>query len=216
MATKPLLRYSDPTRGAGANGLLDAAVWRLGEKGRPAGLLTIEIYGDASETALLSYEFASLSDGELTLTHSQQKELVWEAPGGALTMRPLAGAGQPAGTTAARLGQMRQLMRRFKVTETYQGVPTECRLLTQPIDRYSEGAEIVDGALFAFANGTNPEIGVLIECGKSGWSYGVARLCSAESKVELDGGVVATFATGDYRVRQGNYLAHTHPISLAK
>ncbi len=42
---KPQLRYSDPTRGtAEANVLLDATVWRLGEKGRPTALVTLEIY----------------------------------------------------------------------------------------------------------------------------------------------------------------------------
>ncbi len=218
-AAQPLLRYSDPTRAApGASGLLDATVWRLGEKGRPAGLLTIEIYGGTPESAILSYEFAALADGELSLSHTLQKDLAWQTPGRALTMRPLSGASQPAETLAARLGQMRQLVRRFKVTETYEGVPTQCRLLAQPIDRYrSADSEIIDGALFAFANGTNPEIGVLVECGKVGWSYGLARLSAAESKVELDGTVIATFAGGDFRlVRRGAYLAHHHPIPVAK
>src|SRR5262249_46682755 len=48
VAPKPLLRYSDPTRGgiqeSAANVLLDAAVWRLGTEGRPTALVTTEIY----------------------------------------------------------------------------------------------------------------------------------------------------------------------------
>jgi hypothetical protein len=135
-----------------------------------------------------------------------------------LTMRPLPGAGQPALTPAARLGQMRQFTRRFKVSESYQGITVECRLLAQPIDRYqSEDGTIVDGALFAFANGTNPEIGLFIEASKAGWSYGLARLCAAESKVELDGKEVASFAAGDFRrLKQGNYLNYHHDIPLPK
>ena len=44
-ADKPLLRYSDPTRGtSAANVLIDATVWRLGEQGRPTALITLEIY----------------------------------------------------------------------------------------------------------------------------------------------------------------------------
>src|SRR5579885_2070252 len=47
-ASKPLLRYSDPTRGgitdAAVNVLLDASVWRLGTEGRPTALVTVEIY----------------------------------------------------------------------------------------------------------------------------------------------------------------------------
>ena len=136
----------------------------------------------------------------------------------ALTMRPLEGAGRPAETPAARLGQMRQFTRRFKVTESYQDVTVECRLLAQPIDRYlDEGAGIVDGALFAFANGTNPEIGVLLEADKDRWTYGLARISAAESKVELDGKPVAAFPAGDFRlIKEGNYLNEHHAIQLAK
>jgi hypothetical protein len=212
---KPLLRYSDPTRVVpGAHSLLDATVWRLGDKGRPLGLLTLEIYGKTPETAILSYEFASLADGELALAHGEQKELAWQFPAGGLTMRPLPGAGQPGDSPAARLGQMRQFTRRFKVSESYQGVTVECRLLAQPIDRYqSEDGTIVDGALFAFANGTNPEIGLLIEASKAGWTYGLGRLCAAECKIELDGKEVGSFAAGDFRnVKQGHYLNYNHPI----
>src|SRR5688572_7559805 len=57
---KPLLRYSDPTRGLGetdANVLLDASVWRLGVAGRPTALVTLEIYRSTTETGVLSYEF---------------------------------------------------------------------------------------------------------------------------------------------------------------
>jgi hypothetical protein len=219
LAAKPLLRYSDPTRAApGANGLLDATVWRLGDKGRPAGLLTFEIYDHTPEMAIFSYEFSSLSEQELSLSLPEHKELTWQAAGGGLTMRPLSGAGQPADTAAARLGQMRQLTRRFKVSESYQDVTVECRLLAQPIDRYqTEDGEIVDGALFAFANGTNPEIGVLIEASKAGWSYGLTRLSAAESKVELDGREVAAFPAGDFRlVKRGHYLNYNHPIPVPK
>src|SRR5204863_10144352 len=54
LVSKPLLRYSDPTRGAfgGANVLLDGGVWRLGTKGRPTALVTIEIYGGTDEPRL--------------------------------------------------------------------------------------------------------------------------------------------------------------------
>jgi len=217
--SQPILRYSDPTRAApGANGLLDATVWRLGEKGRPAGLLTMEIYDHSPETAILSYELASLADAELSVSHADQKELAWQMPGKGLTLRPLADAARPAETPAARLGQMRQLTRRFKVSESYQGVTVECRLLAQPIDRYqSDDDQVVDGALFAFANGTNPEIGVLIECNKAAWSYGLARLSAADSKVELDGREVATFPAGDFRLqKQGNYLNYNHTIPTPK
>jgi hypothetical protein len=218
-ASKPLLRYSDPTRNApGAAGLLDAAVWRLGESGRPLGLLTLEIYNDAGTAAVLSYEFAALSEHELGLTHSEQKTIAWETPAKALVMQPLAGAPEPADAAAGRLVQMRQLVRRFKVSEIFEDITLECRLLTQPIDRYSSADDkITDGAIFVFANGTNPEVGVLVECGPAGWSFGFVRLTSAESYAELDGKKVATFAKGDFRlVKRGPYLADANAIEIAK
>jgi hypothetical protein len=62
LVSKPLLRYSDPTRGtgvaSGANVLLDAGVWRLGPKGRPTALVTIEIYGGSNEPRLVAFEFS--------------------------------------------------------------------------------------------------------------------------------------------------------------
>jgi hypothetical protein len=216
---KPLLRYSDPTRTVpGANSLLDATVWRLGKSGRPAGLLTMEIYNDAEDRAILSYEFAALAKEELSLTHTNRAEVAWQTPGGALAMQPLADAPMPAGTSSLRVGQMRQLARRFKVSEKYMDSPTECRLLSQPIDRYESPEDgIIDGALFVYANGTNPEIGILLECSEAGWSYGFARLSAAESKVELSGKEVASFPGGDFRLaRQSNYVAHNHLIKIAK
>jgi hypothetical protein len=83
---------------------------------------------------------------------------------------------------------MRQLARRFTVQAEWRGEKTDCRLLTQPIDRYDdETAGIVDGAVFVFANGTNPEMGLLLECSEELWSYGVFRLTAAKLWAQRDG-----------------------------
>jgi hypothetical protein len=215
--TKPLLRYSDPTRGIGtANVLLDAGVWRLGEKGRPLALVTLEIYGKASGDALLSYEFLAMVDAKLSLTHRQEKTVTWTSRGkDALSMSPLPEAPTPAATVNGRLVQMRQFARRFRVHETTSDGEVECRLLAQPIDRYQDGAVIVDGAIFAYANGTNPEAGIVLECSSERWVYGVIRLSSAELQIELDGSEVAHLPAGDFRLaRDSNYSAAAHPVKL--
>jgi hypothetical protein len=112
---------------------------------------------------------------------------------------------------------MRQLARRFAVHETVNDQVIECRLLAQPIDRYqSPEDEIEDGAIFAFANGTNPEIGLVLECDKAAWTYGTVRLSAAESVVKLDGREVARYAKVDSRMRQGNYTSNSEPIELPK
>jgi hypothetical protein len=213
---KPLLRYSDPTRGTTeANVLLDATVWRLGEKGRPTALVTLEIYRASEENNILAYEFLSLSPAKFSLKHKRHEKVAWEAAGDALQLKGLPGAPKPAASAAARLLQMRQLARKFTAREKIKDTDIQCRLLPQPIDRYhSKEAGILDGAIFVYANGTNPELGVLLECNEKEWSYGIARLSSVESKVELDGKEVASFLQGDFGLKgQGNYVSTSHPIS---
>jgi hypothetical protein len=222
VASKPLLRYSDPTRGgvlkgAAANVLLDAAVWRLGTEGRPTALVTVEIYQAPDTSRVLAFEFLSLSAAKFALKHKTEK-IRWDATGSALTLKELPDAPKPAATAAARLAQMRQLARRFAATERVNKESIECRLLTQPIDRYQSAAEkIVDGAIFAYANGTNPELGVVFESNGERWLYGIFRLTSAEARVTLDGRQVAAFDHFDARGRtDGPYHSASHKIDKDK
>src|SRR5688500_16839893 len=54
-AAKPLLRYSDPTRGLeNATTLLDASLWRLGESGRPTAIVTLEMYRAPNQPDVLA------------------------------------------------------------------------------------------------------------------------------------------------------------------
>lgn len=218
---KPLLRYSDPTRGLGtseANVLLDASVWRIGLTGRPTALLTLEIYRSTGEAGVLSYEYLSLADAKYRLRRKSVENVVWDATGSALTLRAIPDAPKPAESAAARLTQMRQFARRFTVREILEGQPIPCRLLSQPIDRYqSPDNQILDGAIFTFANGTNPETGLILECDKSHWSYGIVRLSAAEAHIELDGREVDRYPFfGEYGRRDGSYTSKTHPIPLTK
>jgi hypothetical protein len=86
--------------------------------------------------------------------------------------------------------------------------------LTQPIDRYRSAAEkIVDGAIFAFANGTNPEVGVVFETDGQRWQYGALRLTSAEASVWLDGRQVAAYESFNPRGRtEGPYHNASYKI----
>jgi hypothetical protein len=194
-ASKPLLRYSDPTRGkdAAANVLLDAGVWRLGTEGRPTALVTIEIYQASDTSRVLSFEFLSLSETSYSLKHKTEK-IRWDPMGSALKLEELPDAPKPVATAPARLAQMRQLARRFGAKERLNNESIECRLMAQPLDRYqSEADKIADGAIFAFANGTNPEVGVVFESDGGRWRYGTLRLSAAELSITLDGRPVATY-----------------------
>jgi hypothetical protein len=221
-APRPLLRYNDPTRGgvkeeSSNNVLVDAGVWRLGTEGRPTALVTLEIYRAPDGAHVLSYEFLSLTEAKFALKHKTEN-VRWDATGSGLSLKELPEAPKPAATPAARLAQMRQLARRFGATETFNKETVECRLLAQPIDRYeSEADKITDGAIFALANGTNPEIGIVLEADARRWRYGIIRLSSAESTVTLDGKEVAAFEKFNARGRRdGPYNSGSHKIELGK
>jgi hypothetical protein len=221
--SKPLLRYSDPTRGGGTaneaepNVLLDAGVWRLGTEGRPTALVTVEIYREPDGSRMLAYEFLSLSESRFSLKH-KTKNIRWDAKDSALKLKELPDAPKPATSAAARLAQMRQLARRFAAKERVNKVSIECRLLTQPIDRYQSAAEkIVDGAIFAYANGTNPELGVVFESDGERWRYGTVRLTAAESSVTLDGREIVAFERFNARGRtDGPYHCTSLRIDMGK
>jgi hypothetical protein len=93
-----------------------------------------------------------------------------------------------------RLRQMKELARRFAAHEFWDpdNQRYELRMLAQPIHRYRDPlAGLLDGAMFLFAHGTNPEIVLLIEAAgqdaaAAAWQYGFARLGSAELHVSLD------------------------------
>jgi hypothetical protein len=217
VSPQPLLRYSDPTRGGvketAVNVLLDAAVWRLGAGGRPTALVTTEIYQAGDGSRVLAYEFLALTASPFSLKH-RTEAIRWDATSSALALKELPDAPKPATSPAARLAQMRLLAKRFAVKERVNDVPIECRLLPQPIDRYrSDADKVADGAIFAFANGTNPEVGVLLESDGERWRYGTLRLTAAECSVWLDGQEVATFEKFNGRGRtDGPYHNGAHKI----
>jgi hypothetical protein len=219
---KPLLRYSDPTRGgikteAANNVLLDAGVWRLGTEGRPTALVTVEIYQFPDRSRVLSLEFLSLTEAKFSLKHKTE-DVYWNATASGLNLKELPDAPKPAATAAARLTQMRQFVRRFAAKERFNNESIECRLLAQPIDRYQSAAEkIVDGAIFAYANGTNPELGVVFESDGERWLYGILRLTAAESIVTLDGRQVVAYDRFNARGRRdGPYNSGSYKIEMGK
>ena len=205
----PLLRYSDQTRR-----LLDAAVWRLGETGRPTAFVILELRpGEGAE--VLSYEFCSLASEPFAMESALG--IKWSPAGAELKMLSLDGAPQPAASPRARLAQLRQLAQRFAAREVRHEEPIACRLMPQPIDRYSDiEAGIVDGAVFTFANGTNPELGLLLECSDKAWSYGAFRLSAAALVAELDGKTFLTVeaVTSLQLPPSAPYCSRRHPIDL--
>jgi hypothetical protein len=174
MAT-PVLRFNDPARD-----FHDATIWGFGERGRPLCLLAIEQYGDRSW-----FECISLSSEPFT---AAADSLRWSPKAGGPELQPFPGAPPPADKAPRRLVQMKELLGQLRAYEVGRnGAKYELRLMPRPLVRYDDAeAELVDGALFAFAYGTNPELLAIIEArgaAPAKWQVAFARCGTAEPHV---------------------------------
>src|SRR5262245_27245806 len=201
LTEEPVLRFDDPV-----TGVVDGTVFVWMFDDRPTAVASIWIRKTGHEF----HEFQSLTTG---LTASNQDQVKWKPEKPGLERKPAADAQVPAGTAAGRLNQMRALAREYTSTvATSDKDQQELRLLPQPVFRYgrAEGV-VVDGALFAFCKGTNPEVLLLVEAVKEGnkleWTYAFARMTSRAFEVRRDNKVVWTVA----RVSGGAAASPTDP-----
>src|SRR5262245_19167597 len=183
---EPIFTFTERTRETGHLGTL----WVWGTKGRPVALLS---QNKAYDQLVWGFELAALSEGVTVMMHDGWR---W-SPKSALKMTPFENAPRVADSDAKRLSQMKGLAQKFAVSEQYLDASFELRLLPSPVYRYQdEETGLIDGALFNFAHGTNPEALSVIECrkGDSGprWSYGFLPLAGAGVIAKLDGNTVWT------------------------
>ena len=186
---KPLLRFGDPAR---ANE--DGTLWAWGSSGRPLAMM--ELYRTAGDTVRWTHAVTLTSTRLVTADTDGGR---WSPQKTQLSLQPVPNAPVPKDKPGARLRQMKQLARKLEAHEFWKPDNSRylLRLLVSPVHRYSnEKSGIVDGTVFVFAHGTNPEIIVFIEAQKSkdslAWHYGFARLGSAELHVSLEGKEVWT------------------------
>ena len=183
---EPIFSFSESTRETGHLGTL----WVWGAKGRPVALLSqSKAYG----VPVWGFELVALSEGVAVEMHDGWR---W-SPKSALKMTPFKDAPRAADSDARRLSQLKSLARQFTLSERYLDEDFELRLLPSPVYRYQDDAVgLIDGALFNFAHGTNPEVLAVIECREqtSGpvWSYGFLPLAGAGVTAKFDGTTVWT------------------------
>ena len=180
---RPILKWSNAN-----NGTLYGSVVLWTVDGRPEALASF--YRWYVDQQKFHAEFKSLSTEPLQATRGG--EVAWEPSKPDLEFRTLKDKAQPADGASARLRQMRDIARRFsgKVVPPTESA-TSLRLLTQPLYRYEKTPpDVIDGALFAFVQGTDPEILLLIEAvreeKRTVWKYAVARLNMFELHLALD------------------------------
>lgn len=194
----PALRWSNPTVGE-VHG--EIHLWT--DDGRPACIGSVYRWFTPNWGATL--EVASLVDRPLAGRQQGREREFWKPAPAPVRWEALAGKEAPADTPAARLIQMRRILRDFTATlrdtrQTEEAVERRLRLMPQPLFRYpppSPTATYLDGALFSFVEGTDPEVLILLECGAEAadaargagpaWRWGAVRMNKDAQGVSISG-----------------------------
>ncbi len=112
-------------------------------------------------------EFAGIAPADLTIMRSDR--LFWKASEYICKFADVPDSPVPAAKPLLRLVQMRTIAEDFSVIYHFGATEVtdqHLRLLPKPIYRYSEEGKILDGGLFGFAQGTNPNCSLLLEAYK--------------------------------------------------
>jgi hypothetical protein len=181
LKSDPVLRWSNPAVGSIHGGVF---IWT--DDGRPAAVASIfKWFHPRTEMA---FEVHSLSTDRLVGILATKE--VWKSSKPGVDYKLVPDAPTPAGSASARLVQMRTMSNNFVAEKTDRDDDSKqrMRLLTQPVYRYSsKSAGVRDGAMFAFVQGTDPEVLLLLEAqeSKSGaiWKFALARMNSTAFQV---------------------------------
>lgn len=204
---EPLLRWSNPTVGSVYG---EVFVWHTG--GRPAAIASIFRWYHPFKDGTV--EIVSLSSSPVQAREGEQ--VLWDCRQPGVSFQSLSGGSAPAKGRGTRLAQMREIVRRFSVeladTRGGESVTRQLRLLDQPLYRYeSTRHDVLDGALFAFAEVTDPEVIVMIEAAKGDdrpfWRYALARMNNHEIHARLGDREVQSWPRIDqpWKDRQSSY-----------
>jgi hypothetical protein len=171
-----VLRWTNPSAGRVYG---NTYVWL--QQGRPVAASCLFRYFEPFRS--FNGELAALTGTKLVA--KRDDKAVWQ-PKDEWKWYPVKGAPAPAETAAQRLVQMRALAGEFvvEVLDTrniLKGEEQTPRLLPKPLYRYDAArTKPLDGALYAFVLGTDPELLLLLECdtaaAKPEWRFGVARM----------------------------------------
>ncbi len=197
---KIILKYTNPARGRRQHGAF--YVWTY--DGRPEAVGTMWTVLDRIDTTKrnLAHEFHSLSLSPLISKRPQRigkRGVVplWSPQGPGIKLEKVSNTDAPAKTMSGRLIQMRRIARDFSAVSIHpdENNERELRLLPQPLYCYkSDSAKVVDGALFTFVMGTDPELLLLIENrivnGKPHWHFAAARYSHIPLKLRRGGRIV--------------------------
>jgi hypothetical protein len=176
----PVLRWWQPVRGGD-----DGALYLWVQDGTPVAAVTFFTFKWPDGNRAIVHERQSLSQDSLVATW--RGNAVWKTSAPGVSFQPVPNAPVPAATPAARLRQMHAILHDLSANTTDdKGSDWPLRLLTKPLFRF-EGHN--DGALFALAQGTDPEAFVLLALhrveGAPRWEIAIARFTDLDLRVRL-------------------------------
>lgn len=190
----PVCRWRNVVRGQEGEAMM--VVWS--HNGRPAAIASIYPWNGK-----MCHEFDSFSR-EAKLIAREKDTVIWapQAPG--VEFKPVPKAPVPAKTAFERLRQMKTIAESFRATMTgWAGDNSDQQLLRfRPRELYrydlanakEPDPKLLDGALFAYVQDTDPEVVMAIEAigdkDKAEWHYACVRATSGGLEVKLGDEVV--------------------------
>ena len=192
----PVLRWRNVVRGQEGEAMM--VVWP--HNGRPVAMASIYPWQEK-----MCHEFDSLSR-ETKVSARDKDRVIWSPDAAGVEFKEIPRGPKPAKTPAERLRQMKVIAESFKARMTgWQADDSDqeaLRLLPRPLYRYDltnakePDPKLVDGGLFAFVQGTDPEVVLIIEAigtaEKADWQYAFARATSGGLEVKMGDEVVWT------------------------
>ena len=180
----PLFRWQNPISGA------DGAIFVWTSGGRPMVLCKTHV-NDKTR----GYIHSTVSIARERFVLKRDGATQWTTPEPGVSFQTVSDAAAPANTENARLVQMRGIARRYRMLSVWgqeESGEWDLRLLPTPMMRYaSPEAGVIDGALFGYAQGTNPEALVLVEAIRTEqgteWQSAPARLSGYAIRGWFDG-----------------------------
>jgi len=181
---KPLLRFTNPVFGC-REGLFFA--W-VDTQNRPVAVGQIFLMRNTENTWYI--ETQSVADCPIRLKSESNGS--WDPSTAGIKWTKFEDAPRPSDTKPLRLAHMRTLAGRFHVEDSLVGEDEVLRLMRSPLIRYEDADKgVIDGALFAYVQATDPELLVQVEArkdkdGERAYYWALSAMTSAEIKASLD------------------------------
>ncbi|HEV7226079.1 MAG TPA: hypothetical protein VGN42_25455, partial [Pirellulales bacterium] len=176
----PVFRWAQPVRGGD-----DGAVFLWLDRGRAAAVGTIFAWPQQDGLRVVQHEFHSFAAGPINAVWRGRN--VW-SPAKGVERTAVPGASAPAAGAPQRLRQIKTIAAGFSGNSIDPDDGRwELRLLSNPLYRYALEStdDVLDGALFAMTQGTDPEVLLLIEAVRAGDGYEWRYCCGRFSDYRL-------------------------------